>query len=417
MNKLRTWHRLLHRRDGNVAMSFAIMMPITVAMAGMLVDSSVWEAQKASLQGLTDRAALAGAVVLNDSNYATTAKRNAAAIQAATDQIFASRPDLTPKIQMGPDNRSLTVALTETGIVSFGGVFGIERVDLGASSLAVADFSAGAACLLALNEQSNVTGITFGGSATFTAPGCIVWSNAPSRRSIVVQGSATVNAERMCAAGQVETNGSSASITGSRGGGCGKVTDPFLSWSPSPPSGCDANRLRITSHDDVTLWPGTYCNGLDVSSQGTVTLMPGDYWVKNGTMKLTAGGSVIGTDVGVYLYGSGSTIDVSGQQTVRLKARTVGDLKGKIVASDRRMTGNLASRITGGAALDLTGSIYLPNQNLTFAGNTVAALTVKQVIADTIDVTGTTTVGFKTDFEAAGYPRIVALVPTVRLAE
>lgn len=417
MNKLRTWYRLLRREDGNVAMTFAIMMPITVAMAGMLVDSSVWEAQKASLQGLTDRAALAGAVVLNDTNYATTASRNAAAIQAATDQIFASRPDLTPKIQTGSDNRSVTVALADTGVVSFGGVFGIERIELGASSLAVADYSAGSACLLALTEQSNVTGITFGGSATFTAPGCIVWSNSPSRRSIVVQGSAIVNAERMCAAGQVEINGSSASITGSRGGGCGKVSDPLSSWSPSPPSGCDANKLRITSQNDVTLWPGTYCNGLDVSSQGTVTLMPGEYWVKNGTMKLTAGGSVIGADIGVYLYGSGSTIDVSGQQTVRLKARTVGDLKGKIVASDRRMTGNLASRITGGAALDLTGSIYLPSQNLTFAGNSVAALTVKQVIADTIDVTGTTTVGFKTDFEAANYPRIVALVPTVRLAE
>ena len=151
--------KLLRLCDGNVAMTFALSMPIVVGGAGIVVDNGVWKFQRTTLQDVADQAALAGAAVLNDTNHATAAARQAAAVAAANDVVFAQRPDLTPTIQAGADHRSISVSLSEKGIVSFAGVFGLERVDIPVTGHAVVDRAAGAACLLALNEGGQTTGV------------------------------------------------------------------------------------------------------------------------------------------------------------------------------------------------------------------------------------------------------------------
>ena len=124
----------------------------------------------------------------------------------------------------------------------------------------------------------------------------------------------------------------------------------------------------------------------------------------------------IGDDVGIYLHGTGAAAEISGQQKVRLRARAVGDLRGKAIASDRRATGNPASKI-GGGTLDLAGTVYLPGHALTVAGNSPGSANVAQVIADTIELSGTTSIALKADFDAAGYPKVVSMIPAVRLSK
>ncbi|MEJ1160372.1 TadE/TadG family type IV pilus assembly protein [Prosthecomicrobium sp. N25] len=402
----------LRDRRGNVAMTFGLLMPMVIGLAGIAIDKAVWESQRQRLQNASDAASLAAAAVFNDSRYTTTSARVEAATAAAKAVIAATEPNLVPTIAVDSAAKGVSVSLADKGIIGFAGLLGITNVDLGAASGAKADSSKGKICILALDPGGN-PGILFSGDATFTAKGCAVWSNSGTKRSVVFQGSSVSDFDLLCSAGEVVVNGAkTVSVPGQY---CQPLADPLSSYTPSVPTTCDKTNFKVSSNTDVTLAPGLYCGGIDVTSKANVTLQPGRYFIKNGDLKITATGNVTGEGVAMHLVGK-ATADVSGQKVVRLTAMNYGDMAGKVLSGDRGQTGNLVSKITGGSALDLMGTIYLPSNQLVFTGN--AAVTVSplnQLIANTIQVNGTTKVTFFADFVTAKLPEIVAYLPSVRL--
>lgn len=402
-------------RRANVALSFGILMPVMVAVGGLAVDNALWDAQKTKLQDIADAAALAGAGAFNDGRYSTSTQRQDAALALAKASVAAKLPELVPDIAVDTVARTVAVSLEQQGIVGFAGIFGIERVDIATVGRALADRGAGSACVLALDTGATV-GVGFSGSAAFKAVGCVVWANTTSRKAVTVAGSASVEATQLCGNGGVFVSGANATIVGARTENCGVLPDPLANWSPPVPSGCTANNTKISSSADVVLWPGIYCGGLQASSNGRITLMPGEYHVKNGELKLTGGTTVVGEDVGIYLTGSKSTADISGQAGVRLVARKVGDLRGKVLAAERGQAGNLVSRITGGSTADIVGTVYLPAQAFALSGNSAVTVSpLQQVIAATVDLSGTTSMTMQADFDRAEMPKVTSLLPTVRI--
>jgi hypothetical protein len=84
-------------------------------------------------------------------------------------------------------------------------------------------------------------------------------------------------------------------------------------------------------------------------------------------------------------------------------------MAGVVVASDVNQTGNLSSRISGGSQINLLGTVFLPQQDLVWRGNSSAAQAteVTLLVAKTVDVAGTTDITFQSDAEEAGFDPIV----------
>jgi len=63
-----------------------------------------------------------------------------------------------------------------------------------------------------------------------------------------------------------------------------------------------------------------------------------------------------------------------------LTAPTSGTYQGILFFQDRNITSGGASSITGGTSSNMSGTIYLPGGDLTFAGNSTSTMTLALVV-------------------------------------
>jgi Flp pilus assembly protein TadG len=399
---IRSIRSFLREDKGQAVMAFGVAMPIIMSAAGMAVDFSMWFKQRDKLQAVADAAAVAAATTLIGSGSVTT--KALAAKAAGEAYVDVNAPGRTRTVTVNGTTMRAVVTITETGRSSFAQLFGIGDVHLAARGTASVGPKDSRACVIALDPDAK-TGVTITGSAKFKMTDCVVWSNSTSNQSTVIGGTATVEVSRMCAVGKAVFNGSSNSVTGSFESDCDSMADPLATFAgPLPSKPCIKN-FAVTSNGDVTLSPGTYCGGLSASAKGKITLTKGIYVIDGGPLKLTADGSVTGTDVGIYLTGKLADAQISGQSTVSIEADDTGIMKGIVLASDRTQTGNLATKITGGATVDLVGTVYLPSQDFVWRGNsrTSNPSSITQIIAKTVDMAGTTDVIYESNFEANNF--------------
>ena len=130
----------------------------------------------------------------------------------------------------------------------------------------------------------------------------------------------------------------------------------------------------------VKLKPGVYCAGINIVG-GDVTLEPGTYILNNGALTVSAGGKLVGENVGFFLTGvlGLSTIQFGPSSTISLTAPKTGDMAGMLFFEDRDVLFNLPHRIASNNARNLVGTIYLPGNTLTIDS--------KNPIADQSDYT------------------------------
>ncbi len=408
--------RLGSDRAGQSLVVFTLAAPAALGGAGLAVDYSNWSRQQAALQAVADTAALAATYELTRTGDPTLLK--AKAEQAALSFAAANGGDREVAVAVDPTLLSAEVSVSEPAFISFGRMFGVDPFDIEATTVARLAEKPEDACIVALDETAK-TGISFSGSAVFRANSCLLWSNAQSSQSVVVGGSAVVDVDRLCAAGGIALNGGSSDllVDGARPSGffgmedCGSIGDPLASRELPDPEEipCTETKLRIVTKDPVTLPPGRYCGGVSISSDADVTLEAGGlYIIDGGPMKLTAGGDITGERVSVFMTGKQATFDASGQGKVRLTAPTEGLMKGIVLSSDRAQTGNLSTRISGGASLNLVGTVYLKNQDFVWRGNSdgVDPSKVTQIVAKTVDVAGNTEINYETAFAQEGFDPI-----------
>ncbi|MDG4898827.1 pilus assembly protein TadG-related protein [Mesorhizobium sp. WSM4976] len=393
-------------RSGNVATIVAFSLPIIVGGAGLGVETSYWYYSSLKLQAVADAAAYAGA--LEKVSGSNAAEITAAATQLATNNglgngtiVVNTPPTSGPNIA----KNAVEVILNQNLDRIFTSIFTQTKVPERARAVALIT-DASKACVLALNRSASQAAL-FSGSTSVKFNGCSVMSDSIASDALKVQGSAGLQADCLISAGGVVLNnpvtmGCNAAITQAL-----PAADPFAGLpAPAASNSCqNVNGNKTTQ----TIQPGTYCNGMNLN--GNVTLSPGVYVVQ-GNLKINAGAVIQGDGVTIYMAGS-STVSMNGNATVTLSAPTSGTYSGMLFYGDR--TGTAAqSTFNGTADSLLTGAIYFPRQQVKYLGNFSGKNGCTQVVADTIQWSGNSTIN--QDCKDLGFNDIPA-APSVALVE
>ncbi|PBB35370.1 pilus assembly protein TadG-related protein [Mesorhizobium sp. WSM3868] len=380
--------RLRRGESGNVATIFALTLPIVVGGAGLGVETSYWYYSSLKLQATADAAAYAGALEkIQGSDNATI---TAAATQSATDNGLGNGTITvhTPPTS-GPNTakKAVEVILNQNLDRMFTSIFTQTKVPEQARAVALIT-DASKACVLALNQSASQAAL-FSGSTSVKLTGCSVMSNSSAADAIKVQGSAGLQADCLISVGGVSLNNPVTTTCKSPLTQALPASDPFSSL-PAPAVTTPCRNVN-GGKSAQTLVSGTYCSGMNLN--GNVALSSGTYVVQ-GNLKINAGAVITCaapcTGVTIYMTGS-NTISMNGNATVTLSAPTSGTYSGVLFYGDR--TGTAAqSTFNGTATSSLTGAIYFPKQQVNYLGNFSGANGCTQVVADTIQWSGNSTI-------------------------
>jgi Flp pilus assembly protein TadG len=385
LRKLRAW------RDerGNAAVIFALATPVLVGGAGLAVETSFDYVSHSRLQGAADAAAYAGAIENMGGSpltIVTSAARDQAAANgwpSASGGITVSTPP-TSGPNAGLPN-AVEVRLTQSAPRFFTAIFASTPVALKARAVAISQ-SAGSACILALDKTASQA-VQVQGNSTVTLTGCDVMSNSIANDAVNVWGSAKLIADCALSAGGV-TNKGGMTLTGCPAPivQAPRVADPFAGL-PTPSAGTHRNIPNGNNNNGLTLQPGSYTSGMDLS--GNVTLNPGVYNVSGGDFKVNANANVSGSGVTIYLA-NGSNVTMNGNADVNISAPTSGTYSGVLFFGDRNGSGS--NTFNGDATSKLTGDLYFPSQSVSYLGNFSGKNGCTQIIADTVQWSGNTTI-------------------------
>ncbi|MHB9363803.1 pilus assembly protein TadG-related protein [Mesorhizobium sp. W067] len=399
--------RLRRLTNGNVAVIVAFTLPVVVGGAGLGVETSFWYYSSLKLQAVADAAAYAGALekVAGSDNPTIIA----AATQSATSNNFATPGTIqvnTPPLS-GPNTakKAVEVIVKQNLDRYFTAIFNQAPVAEQARAVALIN-DASKACVLALSQSASQAAL-FSGNTTVNLTGCSVMSDSIASDAIKTQGSAVLKADCLITVGGMVLNNPATTVCKSNITQALPAADPFSSLAaPTAGNPCKSVNGNKTSQ---TLQPGTYCSGMSLS--GNVTLQPGVYVVQGG-MKVNANAVVAGSGVTIFMAGS-NTVSMNGNAKVTLSAPTSGAYSGVLFYGDR--TGTAAqSTFNGTADSLLTGAIYFPRQQVNYLGNFSGNGGCTQVVADTIQWSGSTTI--KQDCTSLGMKNIPA-TQSVQLVE
>ncbi|MDX8512524.1 pilus assembly protein TadG-related protein [Mesorhizobium captivum] len=405
--------RLLRSGEGgNVATIFALALPVVVGGAGLGVETSYWYYSSLKLQATADAAAYAGA--LEKVAGSNTAAITAAATQSATDNgLGAGTIVVNTPPTSGPNTakKAVEVILNQNLDRMFTSIFTDSKVPEQARAVALIT-DASKACVLALNPSASQAAL-FSGSTNVKFNGCSVMSDSIAPDAIKVQGSAGLQADCLITVGGVSLNNPVTTVCKSPITQALPASDPFSSLpAPAVTNPCkNVNGGKTTQ----TIQSGTYCSGMNLN--GNVALSSGTYVVQ-GNLKINAGAVITCaapcTDgVTIFMAGS-STVSINGNATVTLSAPTSGTYSGVLFYGDR--TGTPAqSTFNGTADSLLTGAIYFPRQQVNYLGNFSGKNGCTQVVADTIQWSGNSTIN--QDCKDLGMGDGIPAAPSVAIVE
>lgn len=369
-------------RGGNVAMVFALTLPVIVGGAGLGVETTSWYFNLLRLQTAADAAAYAGAMEMRAGS--STDRVTQVGTLAATQNGFNTGSG-SIQVNVPPQSGAVTthaveVVLNTTTPRYFTRIFSHTPLALSARAVAVYNTAADA-CVLALNRTASKAAL-FSGSSSLALNGCSVMANSVANDAVTVQGAAQLSTNCVISAGGAQTTSGLTETT------CAApitqappVADPFANLSPPLPGG------GCQSSSGGALQPGSYCNGLNLS--GTVTLNPGVYVISGGNFKINANANISGSGVTFYLVGN-SNVSFNGNATMQLSAPTSGTYSGMLFFGDRSGTGN--NTFNGTASSQLTGAIYFPTEAVNYLGNFSGQQGCTQIVADTVQWSGNTSI-------------------------
>ena len=409
---------------GSISVIAAVtLVPLLIA-AGSAIDMGLANRTLGQMQKAVDSAALAGAATHKTVNVEDEPLAgNQARTYAANRMVEANLPDQIAKFAGAPqvsiDGTEVTVGLDAEMPTTFMKLIGIGTMSL--SVTATADFSqTGHGCIVALGSHG--TGIEVGGTVTLTVDDCWLYSNKAADKSIDVIGKATIHAGGSCSVGSTSVS-NNATVYENRTIGCYTMNDPMAAWTPPTPTGaCTYNSFSGGAGSSITLYPGTYCGGLQLSGYDAVHFAEGTYHITGGALSINSKGDITGTEVGFFIGADVSSVTINGATDVTLTPPDSGAMKDKLIAmapvpnaTELTKKDLISAKINGGALLDLTGTIYLPNASLDISGNSISDSMGSQIMANSVKLSGTSTLKFKEQLDEFGNPIGPEFVTVVKL--
>ncbi len=399
---------MLRNDHGNVAIFFALLLPLLLGFVGAGVDYARYKGMASNLQEIADSAALAGAreyVIMSSNNVIP----KAVAQQIADSGLATEYPTLTTSALSTSVDADMVVRVDISASFQPSFLVGMYKSPLTVTVDSTAQAIGGAnICVIALEENSSGA-LEMADSAALSGDACAVYSNSSNPNGMRVEDNATLNTVMNCTAG------------GYRGGAgnydplpitdCPVKEDP-LSLRPAPGSGACGPGPNVVS-SDTTLDPGVYC-GLEINGMANVTFTPGTYIIKDGNLLISDQASVIGDGVGFYFEGADSTMTIGPDTTVSLEAPRVGEMAGLLMFQDRDANPNRQFTISSNNAKTLVGTIYLP-QGLLYVDATapVAAQSAyTAIIATKIEMAASVDLVLNSDYAATDVPVPAGLAKT-----
>lgn len=350
--------RVIDDKNGNIALTFALVAPVLMAGAGAGIDASRYYAAKSALQEIADGAALSGArqYFLDNSSVTTP---EAVAISAAEAGLRSKREILDPGIDANADKDSASVEVTISGTFRpalLSGVFR-EGFALSVASYAQARGSGASTCIIGLDPTSRST-ILLNTAAKINGPNCSVYSNSTASAGLEVLRDAKIASALTCTSGGYF--GAAASFSTAPLTDCPPREDP-LAGRPRPSFGaCDYNRKQVDNFTG-SLDPGVYCGGLVINGASNVTLNPGTYVFKDGAFSVLRTSKVAGENVGLYFTGRNANLYFQEQSDISLSGPVSGPMAGVVIWQEDDPRSAKTFEVRSNKVHTLTGTIYLPN--------------------------------------------------------
>jgi Flp pilus assembly protein TadG len=370
--------RALRSTSGNVAVLFAVTLPLVVGGAGLGVETTYWRYRQTQLQTAADAAAYAAAVEMRRGSGQTAVLDAAKA--AVGDNGFTTAS--TSAAVAYPAAKTVEVALQTQAERFFTAYFSNTPVVVRAR--ATANYTeTGQACILALDPAAG-SALNVSGSAHLQLQGCSIMANSISATAATTGGSSTTIVPCIVSGGGVSLGGT-VNLTECAGAiiGAAQAADPYKTVVPPPPTG----NCKNVGNGATTLTAGYYC-GLQLNK--SVTFEPGTYYVA-GEFRLNGGAEISGDEV-TFILVNGARVDFNGNAKMNLKAKTTGPYAGILFFGDRASSGGSDNVFNGSADSLLTGALYFPTQAVEYKGNFSGVGGCTQVVAKTIEWTGNATI-------------------------
>jgi Flp pilus assembly protein TadG len=383
-------------KNGAISTAFALTLPVIIGFGGLAVDASHWLAAKNAAQGAADSAALS-AVAAKVAGNNTSRIQNEAYAVAALDGFVNGQGGVTVSLNNPPLSGDYTtnaaayeVIITQSQASFLSRLFISAPVVTGRS---VALAGSSPACILALSTSAQKSIGMSGGSTNVVANNCTVASNSSSSDAVDLSGGAMLTAGKFTEVGNYQVSGSSTITAPIKNTYAAATVDPYAALAIPSYSGCDHINYS-QGNVAATINPGVYCGGITVSGGGTLNMNPGTYIVNGGSFNIQPG-TVNASDVSVVVTsntGTWGVVNISGTSNVHISAPSSGAMRGVAIYVDRNDPVN-TDNISGTSSLGVTGSIYMPSQNINYSGGSSNGNPCTQLIALTITLSGGSSFG------------------------
>ncbi|MGA9581131.1 MAG: Tad domain-containing protein [Allosphingosinicella sp.] len=355
---------LMSSERGNVFVVAAAVMPLLLGSAAFAVDTiqlSVWKRQ---LQRAADSGAIAGAYALSlgDDEHD--------AIHGDLDKNKFPVLSQEEEIVVGPQgvfNETVQVTLTANRTLPFLSIFTKRPTTMVATATAALDIS-GEFCMVSLYDGPDA-GIDVNGGAEVNL-GCGMKSNCTGDECVTAGGSSSITATPIAAVGGLDGETNNFNQPTKLQPHSAAQKDPFahLPNPTKPAAGCNgtlgadtvftdathqcflaadvkpSETLNVPAHvETITIWGG------DIDFKGNVNA-DGITWVMSGD------------------NGEAGDLIINSQAELVMSSPLSGTYKGVLFYRDRRAS-NIEIKINGGSSSHLTGAMYFPTSDITYAGS------------------------------------------------
>jgi Flp pilus assembly protein TadG len=404
--------KLWRDRRGNALVIAGAALPLIIGSAGLASDTVEWAMWKRQIQRTADSGALAGVFGKLASQTVTTGACSASTplARSLTVSDINARLGATPTcaVEAPPTTGAWTAAsfsavrvtLSTSRRLPFSSLFMSAAPTITASATA-AMVQSGKYCVISL-KNTVATGLTFSGNPTVNL-GCGMKTNAKGSAAIDPNGSPTIIASPVAAVGQIASTTGFASGTTFQPFAPPQV-DPYASIGlpPTPwPSGCNQSAVHGNA-TTVTASNGTFCyKDLTLTSgqsatftDATIILDGGDLTVNGGaTLNCTRCTFVLTTSATSNISTSIGKITFNGGATINLSPPTTGTYANMVIYKDRRAAEcNNCNKINGNSSSTISGSIYIPSQEVQFSGDGGVSSNCVRLVGYTVSFNGNSSI-------------------------
>ncbi len=432
---------VLRDRRGATALVFAASAITLFGFAALATEGGSWYFTQRNARSAADMAALAGASAYWQATSGQTGAATDAATDAARRNGFASGGNTTVQVEVGswtppsppypagslakPGSVRVVVERRMPAFIS-GLMLGEDQVAIRAAARA-AIVDTGPACILSLRGD-----LTISGTTNVVAPECVLASNAPGKSSVNFNGSATINAKALSAAGgcfQCSKSVNPLTLPGGYATNQAPISNPFQGideWlnagSRTPGSGtfpkCD-NLVSPNITNDTSVYLNgavarTICNGGTITVNGNanpaLTLQDnGTYIFYNTSLNIRNGAvncnnctliftgpdaNSVGTFNANANGNSQSVTNISAPKTNAFNAAFNGVAVYRDVIAAPPPGNQPSIKINGGANTRISGAIVAPSSTLHWNGNSTvsggsSSASCGLLVAGTITLNGT----------------------------